>query len=109
MQGNTSLWGKIRRAVEASEDSAQASAADLAATRLSLQAQLAQAYFALRVTDRGKRLLDNTVAGVTATGSFSARGIEVEGDNGSVAGNRVSGVLGNSSTQVTGIFAGQHC
>jgi len=56
------LWGKIRRAVEASEDSAQASAADLAATRLSLQAQLAQAYFALRVTDRGKRLLDNTVA-----------------------------------------------
>jgi NodT family efflux transporter outer membrane factor (OMF) lipoprotein len=56
------LWGKIRRSVEAAEDSAQASAADLEATRLSLQAQLAQTYFALRAADREKRLLDDTVA-----------------------------------------------
>jgi NodT family efflux transporter outer membrane factor (OMF) lipoprotein len=56
------LWGKIRRSVEAAEDSAQASAADLESTRLSLQAQLAQAYFALRAADREKRLLDETVA-----------------------------------------------
>jgi NodT family efflux transporter outer membrane factor (OMF) lipoprotein len=56
------LWGKIRRTVEASQDSAEASAADLAATRLSLEAQLAQAYFALRVADQSKRLSDETVA-----------------------------------------------
>jgi NodT family efflux transporter outer membrane factor (OMF) lipoprotein len=59
------LWGKIRRTVEASQDSAEASAADLAATRLSLEAQLAQAYFALRVADRSKRLSDETVAAYT--------------------------------------------
>jgi len=51
-------------------------------------------------------VIDNTVAGVTATSNYSARGIEVGGDNGSIAGNRVSGVHGNASTQVTGIFAG---
>jgi NodT family efflux transporter outer membrane factor (OMF) lipoprotein len=56
------LWGKIRRQVEASEAGAQASAGDLEATRLSLQAQLAQAYFALRIADRDKKLLDETVA-----------------------------------------------
>jgi NodT family efflux transporter outer membrane factor (OMF) lipoprotein len=56
------LWGKIRRSVEASEESAQASAADLEASRLSLQAQLAQSYFALRIADRQKKLLDETVA-----------------------------------------------
>ena len=36
------LWGKIRRSVEANRDSAQASEADLAAARLSAQAELAQ-------------------------------------------------------------------
>ena len=56
------LWGKIRRQVEGSEASAQASAADLESTRLSLQAQLAQSYFALRIADRDKKLLDETVA-----------------------------------------------
>ena len=56
------LWGKIRRQVEASEAGAQASAGDLEATRLSLQAQLAQDYFALRIADRDKKLLDETVA-----------------------------------------------
>jgi NodT family efflux transporter outer membrane factor (OMF) lipoprotein len=59
------LWGKIRRTVEASQDTAEASAADLAATRLSLEAQLAQAYFALRVVDRSKRLSDDTVEAYT--------------------------------------------
>jgi NodT family efflux transporter outer membrane factor (OMF) lipoprotein len=56
------LWGRIRRQVESSEASAQASAADLESTRLSLQAQLAQSYFALRIADRDKKLLDETVA-----------------------------------------------
>jgi NodT family efflux transporter outer membrane factor (OMF) lipoprotein len=56
------VWGRIRRTVEASRDSAQASEADLAAARLSAQAELAQDYFLLRVQDLQKELLDATVA-----------------------------------------------
>jgi outer membrane protein TolC len=39
------LWGQVRRTVEGDVANAQASAATLESTRLSLQAQLAQAYF----------------------------------------------------------------
>ncbi len=46
------LWGGIRRNVEAGEAGAQASLAQLAAIRLSQQAQLATAYLELIVTDR---------------------------------------------------------
>ena len=56
------LWGRIRRAVEASEANAQASAADLAAATLSAQAALAGDYFQLRVVDAQKQLLDATTA-----------------------------------------------
>ena len=55
------LWGRVRRTVEASEASAQASAGDLASARLSIQSQLATDYFQLRVLDVQKRLLDETV------------------------------------------------
>ncbi|MGH8461482.1 MAG: efflux transporter outer membrane subunit [Stenotrophobium sp.] len=57
------LWGRVRRTVEANTANAQASAADLESARLSLQAQLAQDYFQLRVLDEQRRLLDETVAG----------------------------------------------
>ncbi|WP_231755482.1 efflux transporter outer membrane subunit [Bordetella sp. N] len=56
------LWGSIRRNVEASQASAQASGADLAAARLSAQSTLAQDYFQLRILDEQKRLLEETVA-----------------------------------------------
>ncbi|MEO8344096.1 MAG: efflux transporter outer membrane subunit [Betaproteobacteria bacterium] len=55
------LWGGIRRSVEASTSSAQASAADLAGARLSAQALLAQDYLLLRVQDAQIALLRNTV------------------------------------------------
>ncbi len=55
------LWGRLRRALESSAASAQASAADLAAARLSAQAELASDYFQLRVLDAQKQLLDDTV------------------------------------------------
>ena len=55
------LWGKVRRTVEADSASAQASAAELAATRLSLQSTLAQDYFQLRDQDADRQLYDRTV------------------------------------------------
>jgi NodT family efflux transporter outer membrane factor (OMF) lipoprotein len=55
------VWGKIRRGVESSVANAQASAAQLAAARLSAQSLLATDYFELRSADSLKKLLDNTV------------------------------------------------
>lgn len=56
------VWGKLRRSLESSDASFQASAADLAAMRLSLQSELVQNYLQLRVLDEQTRLLDATVA-----------------------------------------------
>jgi NodT family efflux transporter outer membrane factor (OMF) lipoprotein len=55
------LWGSVRRTVEAGDAGGQASAADLAAARLSIQATLAQDYFQLRATDRQIDLYTRTV------------------------------------------------
>ncbi len=56
------IWGRLRRNLEANRANMQASAADLAAVRLSLQAELVQTYLQLRVIDEHQRLLDQTVA-----------------------------------------------
>jgi NodT family efflux transporter outer membrane factor (OMF) lipoprotein len=55
------IWGRLRRGVEASRANLEASAADLAAVRLSLQAELVQTYLQLRVIDEHRRLLAQTV------------------------------------------------
>lgn len=55
------LWGRLRNAVTAGEASLQAAEGDLESLRLSLQAQLADAYIQLRATDAEARLLDDTV------------------------------------------------
>jgi NodT family efflux transporter outer membrane factor (OMF) lipoprotein len=54
------VWGRIRRQVESNSAGAQASAADLAAAKLSIQTELAQDYFQLRALDAQKRLLDES-------------------------------------------------
>jgi len=60
-QWEVDLWGKVRRTVEAAKATEEASAADVENARLSLQAELATAYFQLRVADTGNDLLVDTV------------------------------------------------
>ncbi|HYJ18962.1 MAG TPA: efflux transporter outer membrane subunit [Burkholderiales bacterium] len=55
------IWGRVRRAVESSEASAQASAAQLASIQLSIQSELAINYFLLRGIDAEKQLLARTL------------------------------------------------
>jgi NodT family efflux transporter outer membrane factor (OMF) lipoprotein len=55
------LFGRVRNTVRAAAYGAQASAADLENTRLTLQAELAEDYFQLRGQDALEQLLDSTV------------------------------------------------
>ncbi len=78
------LWGRIRRGVEASTATAQASAADLAGATLAAQALLAQDYLLLRVQDAEIALLKSTVAAyetsLTLTKNQYAAGVVARGD-----------------------------
>jgi NodT family efflux transporter outer membrane factor (OMF) lipoprotein len=56
------LWGRIRDSIAAGRADAQASAADTAAIRLSLQAQLATSYIVLRGLDDQTRVLERAIA-----------------------------------------------
>jgi NodT family efflux transporter outer membrane factor (OMF) lipoprotein len=56
------LWGRVRREIENAKASAQASAADLADAKLTLQSELAADYFQLRLDDAEEVLLKDTVA-----------------------------------------------
>jgi NodT family efflux transporter outer membrane factor (OMF) lipoprotein len=55
------VWGRVRRSVESAQASAQASAAQLAAIRLSIQTELAIDYFLLRGLDAEKQVLERTL------------------------------------------------
>src|SRR5262249_32770134 len=59
------LWGKLRRALENAHALADASADDLAAARLSLQADLGTTYLQLREADAELHLLADTVDAYT--------------------------------------------
>jgi len=56
------FWGRIRRSVEQAHANAQASAADTANIALTLHAEMATDYFALRGLDSQIRLLTSTVS-----------------------------------------------
>jgi NodT family efflux transporter outer membrane factor (OMF) lipoprotein len=56
------VWGRIQRNVESNVANAEASAADVEATRLSTQAQLAQNYFLLRTLDAQADILARSLA-----------------------------------------------
>ncbi len=55
------LWGRIRNTIRSNAYAAQASAADLENTRLTMQSEVAMDYFSLRGQDALKQLLDSTV------------------------------------------------
>jgi NodT family efflux transporter outer membrane factor (OMF) lipoprotein len=55
------VWGRIRRLVESDVAKAQASAADVAAARLSAQITLAEDYFQLRAADEQTRLYQTDI------------------------------------------------
>jgi NodT family efflux transporter outer membrane factor (OMF) lipoprotein len=57
------FWGRVSRNVEGATASREASAADLAAARLSAQAEMAIDYFSLREADFEAELLTRTIAG----------------------------------------------
>lgn len=56
------FWGRVRRTLESDTALAEASAADLASARLSLQTELASDYFELRAQDELIRILQATAA-----------------------------------------------
>lgn len=55
------LWGRVSRGVEGARANAQASAADLQGAILSMQAELASDYIALRSVDAEQKLLADTI------------------------------------------------
>jgi NodT family efflux transporter outer membrane factor (OMF) lipoprotein len=57
------VWGRLRAGVTAASASAQASAADLAAARLSAQGEVATNYLQLRSVDAARALLATTIEG----------------------------------------------
>ena len=61
------VWGRLGRAADGMTASAQASAADLAAARLSSQGELATNYLSLRQLDAQKALLTTTLDGYQRT------------------------------------------
>lgn len=96
------LWGRIRDSVRASRAEAEASAADLAAARLSLQAAVADAYMRLRGLDAQAELLRQTVEAYERALELTQKRYR-----GGVASpidvNRAQTVLANARAQISAI------
>ena len=90
------LWGRVRNTVAAGKAEVQASGDDLAAIRLSLQAELATDFMALRGYDRQAVLLSQTVDAFARADQLIARrfqagivsGIETSRSGAQLAGAR---------------------
>lgn len=98
------LWGRVRNSVRASRAEADASGADLASARLSLQALVADAYFRLRGLDAEAALLRQTVDAYGRAYDLTARR-----HNGGVSSgidvNRAQTQLSNARAEVSAIAA----
>jgi outer membrane protein TolC len=55
------VWGRIHRLTESEDATQQATFADLAAARLSVEAAVAESYFQLRILDTTQELFDDTI------------------------------------------------
>jgi NodT family efflux transporter outer membrane factor (OMF) lipoprotein len=78
------VWGRVRNNVIAAQDKAKASAADWSAIDLSMHAELANDYFALRGDDQEQKILDEAVRAYTIGYNLNSRrhkgGVSSEAD-----------------------------
>lgn len=96
------LWGRIRNQVKATTAESDASAADLASARLSLQAAVADAYFRLRGLDAQAQVLDRSVEAFARAYDLTDKR-HIGGVASGIDVNRARTVLGNARAQVATI------
>ena len=98
------LWGRVRASIAAARAETAASAGDLASARLSLQADVADAYVRLRGLDAQADLLDRTISAYTKALELTTRRHD-GGIASAIDVNRSRTVLANARAQVSATAA----